>query len=97
MRKAVLFSFVFMCGVVSWGQSPVKTVQKQEQAWLGYFNQTRFSTHWGLWADVHLRRTDFLDRWNQHLVRVGLTYYLADNGWLRVRWIVPVAQRHDTT
>ncbi len=78
MKKLVLFSFITLTGFIAQGQ-PVKTVQKQEQAWLGYFNQTRFSTHWGLWADVQLRRTDFLDRWNQILVRPGLTYYLADN------------------
>lgn len=78
MKKLVLFSFITVHGVIAQSQ-PVKTVQKQEQAWLGYFNQTRFSTHWGLWADAHLRRTDFLDRWNQNLLRVGLTHYLADN------------------
>ena len=78
MKKVVLLSLLISCSITVQGQ-PVKIVQKQEQAWLGYFNQTRFSTHWGMWADVHLRRTDFLGRWNQNLVRAGLTYYLTDN------------------
>lgn len=78
MKKWVLFSFITIYRFTAQGQ-PVKIVQQQEQAWLGYFNQTRFSTHWGLWADVQFRRTDFLARWNQHLFRAGLTYHLADN------------------
>lgn len=56
-----------------------KRVISHQQVWLGYFNQTRFSQHWGLWADVHHRRTDFADRQSLNLLRVGLTYYLADN------------------
>ncbi|WP_232325849.1 DUF2490 domain-containing protein [Spirosoma montaniterrae] len=56
----------------------MKTIQPRQQAWFGYLNQTRFSTHWGTWTDIHFRRTDFLDRASQNLYRVGLTYYVAD-------------------
>lgn len=78
MKKLVLFSFVILCSFVAQSQ-PVKTVQKQEQAWLGYFNQTRFSKHWGLWVDAHLRRTDFLARPGSLIIRTGVSYFLADN------------------
>ncbi len=78
MKKTVLLSFGILYSILLPGQ-PVKTVHQQEQVWVGYLSQTRFSTHWGLWADVHLRRTDFLSRPGQTLLRVGLTYYLADN------------------
>ena len=57
----------------------VKTTNQQQGSWFGYFNQTRLSDRWGLWADVHHRRTAFLDRTSQNLVRVGLTYFIADN------------------
>jgi hypothetical protein len=50
-----------------------------EQVWLGYFNQTRFSDHWGMWADLHLRtKDDFIKDLSQGIARVGLTYYLHD-------------------
>ena len=50
-----------------------------EQIWLGYFNQTRFSNHWGMWADLHLRtKDDFVKDLSQSIVRLGATYYLND-------------------
>lgn len=62
----------------------VSFAQKQktnvEQIWTGYFNQTRFSDRWGLWADLHLRtKEDFVDDLSQGIARLGLTYYLKDN------------------
>lgn len=77
MKKLLLASLLLLA--VELPAQTTKTVVNQQQAWFGYLNQTRFSDQWGLWAELHLRRTDFLDRWNQHLVRAGLTYFLADN------------------
>ncbi|MFD2570109.1 DUF2490 domain-containing protein [Spirosoma soli] len=83
MKKIVLLIFLLLASSLVQAQQPtqppVKFVQQQEQAWLGYFNQTRFSNHWGIWVDLHHRRTDFLDRLNLNLVRAGLTYYVNDN------------------
>lgn len=57
-----------------------KTVTHVNQAWLGYFNQTRFSDKWGLWADVQLRtKESFVNNFSQSIARVGLTHYLTDN------------------
>jgi hypothetical protein len=54
-----------------------------EQVWLGYFNQTRFSNSWGLWAEAHLRtKEDFVNNLSQGLVRLGLTYYLNNDAKL---------------
>ncbi|KAA9340434.1 DUF2490 domain-containing protein [Larkinella humicola] len=64
---------------------PTKQVRTQQQAWLGYFNQTRLSNRWGIWLDLHARRTDdFLDRWSTLIVRPGLTYYVSDQVRLTV-------------
>lgn len=76
--RLMIGSFFLLTSFFTFGQA-TKTVRQQEQAWLGYFNQTRFSNRWGVWFDAHLRRTDFVARWNQQIVRAGLTYYLADN------------------
>jgi len=46
---------------------------------MAYFNQSRFSGKWGLWADVHLRtREDIFSGFSQSILRGGLTYYLND-------------------
>lgn len=58
-------------------QTKQKTIY--EQIWLGYFNQTRFSNHWGIWADFHLRsKDDFVKDLSTGIIRFGLTYYLHD-------------------
>lgn len=57
-----------------------KTVTTEEQAWLGFFNQTRFSNRWGSWMDLHLRlKDDFVGDLSQLIVRPGLTYYVTDD------------------
>ena len=78
MKRVLLLFFVsFVLSAVAFSQ---KKVSSDQQAWFGYFNQTRFSRHWGTWTDLHLRtREDFVSRLNQSIVRVGLTYYIKDN------------------
>jgi hypothetical protein len=57
-----------------------KNTSSISQLWTGYFNQTRLSRHWGLWADLHLRtKEDFASNFSQSIVRLGGTYYLTDN------------------
>lgn len=64
--------------------APAVRAQKQfvreQQTWLGVFNQTRFSQHWGSWTDLHLRLHDHFVRAKfQTVTRLGLTYYLTDD------------------
>lgn len=57
-----------------------KSIRTDEQLWLGFFNQTRFSKHWGLWLDTHLRlRDEFVNTPGQFIFRPGLIYYLHDD------------------
>jgi hypothetical protein len=61
-------------------QAPEKHIHDREQLWVGYFNQTRFSNKWGMWADLHYRMTDsFADRPFQFLFRPAITYFIKDN------------------
>lgn len=76
MKKYVLLLLFACFALSSFGQKQVNT---HEQAWLGYINQTRLSNKWGLWLDLHARRTDFLDRWNTLIFRPGVTYYINDH------------------
>jgi hypothetical protein len=75
----IVFTTFFLFLKLSAFSQVTKTVVQHQQAWLGYFNQTRLSDRWGIWADLHHRRTDFLDRPSLNVYRAGLTYYLADN------------------
>lgn len=56
-----------------------KNTDHREQAWLGYFNQTRFTKHSGLWVDLHFRMTgDFINEPATNITRFGYVYYISD-------------------
>lgn len=78
MKKGIiLLTACVLVGLASFSQKQTESLQ---QLWLAYFNQTRFSDKWGLWADFHLRtKDDFVDELQTGIARVGLTYYLNDN------------------
>lgn len=78
MKRLLLFFTLLLLAV------PMLQAQKQfvreQQTWLGVFNQTRFSQHWGTWTDLHLRLHDhFVQEKFQTVARLGLTYYLTDD------------------
>ncbi|HZY79902.1 MAG TPA: DUF2490 domain-containing protein [Cyclobacteriaceae bacterium] len=78
----ILFLIVFLLtSAVLYAQNPAtKAIHNREQAWVGFFNQTRFTNKWGMWLDVHYRMTDhFVDRPFQFLVRPAVTYFIKDN------------------
>jgi hypothetical protein len=56
-----------------------KDIEYDEQTWLGYFNQTRFTNKSGFWLDVHFRFTDnFTGQLGQTIFRPGYIYFLSD-------------------
>lgn len=77
--RARLICLVCMLVVAEAGAQS-KQIEEQEQVWLGYFNQTRFSKRWGIWLDIHLRTKDnFVENLGQFIIRPGITYYLTDD------------------
>jgi hypothetical protein len=80
MRKKILTSLLALSVIAAYAQIPEKEIHSREQLWLGYFNQTRITNKFGLWLDVHYRRTDnFVDRPFQILVRPALNFFIKDN------------------
>lgn len=58
------------------GYSQEKEFHSDEHIWLGYFNQTKITKHFGLWTDVHLRTSDqFVGEVRQILGRVGFSFF----------------------
>jgi hypothetical protein len=80
MRKNLPVSFLVLSTLVTYAQVPAKDIHAREQLWVGYFNQTRITNKFGLWLDVHYRRTDnFVDRPFQVLVRPAFNFFIKDN------------------
>ncbi|GAB3828334.1 DUF2490 domain-containing protein [Hymenobacter jeollabukensis] len=76
--KRTLLSFVLLLAALA--VRAQKQYVREQQTWLGVFNQTRFSQHWGTWTDLHLRLHDhFVQAKFQTVTRLGLTYYLTDD------------------
>jgi hypothetical protein len=60
--------------------SSQKHIELREQAWLGYFNQSRFTDKSGLWVDLHFRATDnFIKQTTVTIARLAYIYYLTDD------------------
>lgn len=79
MRKnitSLLFITFFTCAAQA---QNVKSTEQVNQVWLGYFNQTRLTSKWGVWTDLHLRtKEEFVNNFSLSIVRLGLTYYVSD-------------------
>ncbi|MBX0290156.1 DUF2490 domain-containing protein [Hymenobacter sp. HSC-4F20] len=77
--KRLLFPLVLLL-LLSQHATAQKQYVREQQTWLGMFNQTRFSDRWGTWTDLHLRLHDhYVQDLFQGVARVGLTYYLTDD------------------
>lgn len=71
-------ALVFLIILPFWVWSQEKDINRQEQLWLGYINQTRLSKHSGLWLDLHFRSTEnFVQQKLLSVFRVGYMYHLA--------------------
>lgn len=75
MGKRYLLLLTLLFTVPAYAQ---KKVDNQTGFWAGYINQTRITDKWGIWLDIHGRRTDFMDRWAAQIIRPGITYFASD-------------------
>lgn len=59
-------------------QGPVRTTVENTNVWYSVFGDHRLSGRWSLWYDVHIRREGIPgDRWQQLLIRPGVSYDVA--------------------
>ena len=54
-----------------------KSVSHNNLVWFGDFSKTKLSDRWSIYLDLGLRRTQWLDKWSQTLVRAGATYHFS--------------------
>ena len=85
LSSQILKQVIACCSILSIAVSSIKAqtnkhTENLNQVWLGYFNQTRFSSKWGMWTDLNLRtKDDFVNNFSVSIVRVGLTYYVTND------------------
>jgi len=67
-------------------------------AWLGYFNQTRFTNHSGIWIDAHLRlNNQFVKEVHATLFRIAYIYYISDQTRLTAGYCNQIQYGHEGT
>jgi hypothetical protein len=73
-----LFVFLITTTLVN-AQVRQKEINNQNQAWVSINGTMRLSDKWGIVADIHERRNNFLKDPSFHFVRIGAAYWLQDN------------------
>ena len=75
MCKYKILMFVVFLPILVIGQVQAeKVIKQQSQTWISLNNTIVLDKHWAVLADLHLRRTDFLESDNFYLVRGALGY-----------------------
>lgn len=84
----VLFPLVLLSQTVK-----EKEVNQQFQTWVSLNSVTKFSQHWGIVADVHLRTNDFFQDNNFFFLRGGVSYIpnskFSFTGGYSHMWLAP--------
>jgi hypothetical protein len=70
-----------LCPASLWGQSAqqAKSVRQQVQTWASINSTFRLNEHWGIMADFHIRRNNFVADPNFYFARIGPNYWIRDN------------------
>ena len=75
MLKFRMVLFVVLFPLMGIGQvQKEKEVNEQAQSMFSLNNTITFDKHWGILADFHLRRDDFVDTDSFYMVRGALAY-----------------------
>jgi hypothetical protein len=92
----LLFAFVLFHSATA--QTPNKTVTPVSNAWLSANNTLRFSDHWGMIADLHLRTKEFMGTPDFWFARTGVNYWFnnsfSGNVGYGHLWLMPAEGKH---
>ena len=77
--KGVMFLNLLLTGanVLSQSGSANKQVTSFTQSWVSFNSTLRFSNHWGMVADVHMRRDDLISDPYFYFLRTGVSYWIS--------------------
>ncbi|WP_189337161.1 DUF2490 domain-containing protein [Flavobacterium laiguense] len=77
-----------------------KEVNQQVQTWVSLNTVTKFSDHWGIVADVHVRENGFFESNNFYFLRGGVTYIpnssVSLTGGYAHMWLAPTKEGWST-
>jgi hypothetical protein len=77
--KPIFFLICFLVGTAVFGQtsSPEKKIVANTNTWFSINSTLRFSEHWGMVGDFHVRWEDFLTEDYFYFLRTGAVYWIS--------------------
>jgi hypothetical protein len=99
--KSISKILVLLLPFLVFGQAPqTKEINQQVQTWVSLNTVTKFSDHWGIVADVHLRENGFFESNNFYFLRGGVTYIpnssVSLTGGYAHMWLAPTKEGWST-
>jgi len=77
--RATFCFILFFSGAFVFGETalPEKKITDYFQSWFSINNTLRFTNHWGMVGDLHIRRDNFLKDDYFYFLRAGAIYYIS--------------------
>jgi hypothetical protein len=75
LHGVISLLLVAFMNMPAFGQ-PVKEITYHQQSWMSVNTVLRFSDHWGLMADFHMRKEDFMANEYFYFVRLGAVTWI---------------------
>lgn len=90
IMRFLYFIFLFVLTLAFQPVQAQKAIATHTHAWFMYFGNHRISQHWGLHTEYQWRRSEWVNQWQQSLLRLGVDYYADDKNTLTAgyAWIV---------
>lgn len=96
MKYTFIFLFVLLPFLVLGQVKTEKEINQQTQTWVSINTVTKFSEHWGIIADAHIRSNDLFKGNNFYFLRGGVTYIpnntVSVTGGYAHMWLAPIKE-----
>lgn len=101
MSRFRLVILVVLLPIIVLGQVQTeKVINKQTQTWVSINTVTKFSDHWGIAADAHIRTNEVFHDNNFYFLRGGISYILNSavsiTGGYAHMWLAPTKEGWNT-
>lgn len=93
VRRSAILIFIVLLTHWANAQFPPRQVNEQAQFWTSVNSTIKFNEHWGLVADAHIRRNNFINDPSFYFLRAGIQYQVLPDFNVTVgyghMWIAP--------
>lgn len=78
MKSCLLTIAIFSIFNANNATAQTRIHSSNNNAWLMYFGDHKISKYWGIHIEGQIRRNDFVQQWQQLLLRTGINYHINE-------------------